>query len=57
MPGSSATGRLADFACAMDFGMLSAAAVDATRDLIRDTLGCVIAGRSAPSTRIIASVL
>jgi 2-methylcitrate dehydratase PrpD len=57
MPGSSVTGRLADFACAMDFGMLSAAAVDATRDLIRDTLGCVIAGRSAPSTRIVASVL
>lgn len=57
MPSASVTNTLADFACAVSFDSLSPEAVAATRNLIRDALGCVIAGRCAPSTQIIAEVL
>jgi 2-methylcitrate dehydratase PrpD len=53
----SFTQRLVQFSVEQRFSDLPASAVAATRNLIRDTLGCIIAGRGAPSSRIIAEVL
>jgi 2-methylcitrate dehydratase PrpD len=53
----SFTQRLVRFGVEQSFGDLPISAVAATRNLIRDTLGCIIAGRAAPSSRIIAELL
>jgi len=53
----SFTERLVQFSVAQTFDDLPSSAVVATCNLIRDTLGCIIAGRAAQSSRIIAEVL
>lgn len=51
------TGTLAEFAAAARLADLSRSAVHAASRLVLDTLACAVAGTSAPSTGIVASVV
>ncbi len=53
----SHTDRLAQFGAALRAGILPESTVASTKDLIRDTLGCIVAGRSAESSRSLAQVI
>jgi len=50
------TRLLGEFSCAVTTDGVPAAALDATRRLILDTLGCAVGGTSVPSSGIIARV-
>jgi 2-methylcitrate dehydratase PrpD len=57
MTQESHTERLVRFSVEQTFEDLPASTIFATRNLILDTLACVVAGRDAPSARIITGVL
>jgi 2-methylcitrate dehydratase PrpD len=53
---TSYTRLLSEFSCAITPSQIPAQALDATRRLILDTLGCAVGGAGVPSSRIVTRV-